>query len=87
MYHKMNLGVHRSNCTSLIHHLNNFVRALTIVFPIFLSNPILDIGTPVVRLMFCLTFVIPNARFHEKLRPGMGDFCLYIYLFVLTIPI
>ena len=56
-----------------ISHLNPFVSNLIMVFPILRSNPDLDIGTPVARLMSCLTFVIPNARFHEKLRPGMGD--------------
>lgn len=44
-----------------------------ILFPTLRSNPALDIGTPVARLMFCLTFVIPSAYFHEKLILGMGD--------------
>lgn len=64
-----------------------FVRNLMMEFPIFRSIPDLDIGMPVARLIFCFTFVIPNARFHEKLMPGMSDFCLCIPLFVLTIPI
>ena len=68
-------------------HLIPFVRNLMMVFPILRSNPVLVMGMPVVRLMLCFTFVIPNARFHEKLRPGMSDFCLCIYLFVLTISI
>ena len=55
------------------YRLNTFSRVLRKILPIFLSIPTFDIGTPVVRLMFCFIFVIPNARFHEKLRPGMGD--------------
>ncbi len=54
-------------------YLIPFVRNLMMEFPILRSIPALDIGTPVARLIFCFTFVIPNARFHEKLRPGMGD--------------
>lgn len=55
------------------YRLNTFSRVLRKILPIFLSIPTFDIGMPVVRLMFCFIFVIPNARFHEKLWPGMGD--------------
>lgn len=51
-----------------------------IVFPSFRSIPAFDIGTPVARLMFCLISVIPSARFHEKLRPGIGVVFLLIWL-------
>ena len=63
-----------------------FVRNLMMEFPILRSIPALDIGTPVARLMFCLTFVIPSARFHEKLWPGMGDdFFPIVILFLILI--
>ncbi len=68
-------------------YLIPFVKNLMMEFPILRSIPALDIGTPVARLIFCLTFVIPNARFHEKLKPGMSDFCLCMPFFVLLIPI
>jgi len=51
-------------------YLIPFVRNLMMEFPILRSIPALDICTPVARLMSCFAFVIPNARFHEKLRPG-----------------
>ena len=63
------------------YRLNTFSRVLKKILPIFLSIPTFDIGMPVVRLMFCFIFVIPNARFHEKLRPGMGDFFFIAILF------
>ena len=60
-------------------YLIPFVRNLMMEFPILRSIPALDKGIPVARLMSCLTFVIPNARFHEKLRPGIGvDFLLIV---------
>lgn len=47
------------------------------VLPIFRSSPLFDMGIPVSLANFCFACVIPNARFHEKLRPGMGvDFLL-----------
>ena len=42
------------------------------MFPIFRSIPAFEVGMPVFLAIRCLTWVIPNARFHEKLRPGMG---------------
>lgn len=49
-----------------------------IQLPIFRSTPFFDVGMPVARLMSCFIFVIPSARFHEKLSPGMGDDFLLI---------
>ncbi len=50
------------------------------VFPIFRSTPAFDVGKPVDLAICCLTFVIPNARFQEKLRPGIGvDFLVIFY--------
>ncbi len=49
--------------------------------PIFRSKPALDRGMPVSLAKRCLAWVIPKARFHEKLSPGMGvDFFVMIYL-------
>ena len=63
-------------------HLIPFVKNLMMVLPIFRSNPAFDVGMPVIRATRCFIFVIPNARFHEKLRPGMGvDFLLMIRIF------
>ena len=51
-------------------------------FPIFLSIPAFEVGMPVCRATRCLSCVIPNARFHEKLRPGTGvDFFAISNLF------
>ena len=53
--------------------------ALRIMFPIFLSKPAFEVGMPVFLAICCFACVIPNARFNEKLRPGMGvDFLLMI---------
>lgn len=49
-----------------------FIIALIIALPIFLSIPESDVGIPVVRATFCVSLVIPNALFHEKLSPGIG---------------
>lgn len=50
------------------------------VFPIFLSSPAFEVGIPVSRAIFCFACVMPSARFHEKLRPGMGvDFFVMFY--------
>lgn len=40
--------------------------------PIFRSSPALEVGMPVLRANCCFAFAMPNARFHEKERPGMG---------------
>lgn len=49
------------------------------MFPIFRSTPALVVGIPVARAIFCFACEIPKARFHEKLRPGIGvDFSLII---------
>lgn len=50
----------------------------SIAFPIFRSNPALDIGMPVSRAIFCFACVMPSARFSEKLRPGRGVDFLFI---------
>ena len=52
--------------------------AFKITFPIFRSTPALDVGRPVFFAISLFTCVMPNARFHEKLRPGMGDDFLLI---------
>ena len=48
------------------------INIFKMVFPIFRSTPALDVGKPVDLAICCLTFVIPNARFQEKLNPEMG---------------
>jgi hypothetical protein len=52
--------------------------------PIFLSTPAFDVGMPVTRAIFCLSLVIPKARFHEKLNPGIGVDFFVIFLFYLS---
>lgn len=53
-------------------HHNHFPNnSLSKLFPIFRSNPAFDVGIPVWRANCCFAFVIPNARFHEKLTPGI----------------
>lgn len=57
-------------------------RAFCITFPIFLSIPALEVGMPVFFAISRFTCVMPMARFHEKLRPGMGvDFLLILLRF------
>ena len=52
--------------------------------PIFLSNPVFDMGIPVCLAIFCFACVIPKARFHEKLSPGIGvDFLLMMRYLIL----
>ena len=47
------------------------------VLPIFRSSPLFDMGIPVSLANFCFACERPTARFHEKLKPGMGvDFLL-----------
>lgn len=48
--------------------------ALNTIFPIFLSNPALEVGIPVSRANFCLACVIPSARFKENDTPGILNF-------------
>jgi hypothetical protein len=48
------------------------VNSLKIALPIFRCTPALEVGIPVSLAIRCLNCVMPNARFHEKLRPGMG---------------
>ena len=43
--------------------------ALITNLPTFLSSPCLVVGTPVLRVIFCLAAVIPIALFQEKLNP------------------
>ena len=51
--------------------------------PIFRSTPAFDVGMPVALAIFCLICVMPKARFHEKLSPGIGvDFFGLLYLLV-----
>ena len=69
-------------CHELGYFLPNSI--FIIAPPIFLSTPALDVGMPVERDMFCLSFVIPNARFHEKLNPGIGVDFFVIFLFYLS---
>ena len=60
-----------------VNYLKTFVSSLTAEFPIFRSIPAFEVEIPVVLAIRCFIFVIPNARFHEKLRPGIGvDFLL-----------
>lgn len=55
--------------------------ALNTIFPIFLSNPALEVGIPVSRANFCLACVIPSARFKENETPGILNFDInYNYL-------
>ena len=55
------------------------------MFPIFRSTPALVVGIPVARANFCFACEIPKARFHEKLRPGMGvDFLFILEYFIST---
>ena len=56
------------HCT---HFFPNSVFNITL--PIFRSTPALEVGMPVFFAISLFTCVMPNARFHEKLRPGMGD--------------
>lgn len=68
-------------------------------FPIFFSNPDFVVGIPVSFAIRCFTFVMPNARFHEKDTPGILilsfitfgiglNICrrIFFYLFQLTFP-
>lgn len=50
------------------------------VEPIFRSSPAFDVGMPVSRANCCFACVMPNARFHEKLRPGIGDFLVILFM-------
>ena len=51
--------------------LNKFVRAPRNSLPTLRSTPCLVIGIPVVRDIFCFTFVMPTARFQENVTPGI----------------
>ena len=61
----------------VIHFPNNF---FSIMLPTLRSNPCLVMGMPVVREIFCFNCVMPNARFHEKVRPGIPVFISSLYL-------
>lgn len=61
----------------MYHSLNS---PLSIVLPIFLSNPCLDIGIPVARAIFCFVCVIPKARFQEKDNPGIFNVVFFVML-------
>ena len=41
------------------------------VDPILRSSPVFEVGMPALRANCCFTLVMPNARFHEKERPGI----------------
>lgn len=63
------------------------VSSLKMALPIFRCTPAFEVGIPVARAIRCLTCVTPNARFHEKLRPGMGvDFLVASSHFKFLIP-
>lgn len=57
--------------------LNNFNNSP----PIFLSNPCLVVGIPVSRAIFCFIFVMPNARFHENVTPGILNFVIFLFVY------
>ena len=57
-------------------------KVFIMIFPVFRSTPALEVGIPVALAILCLVCVMPNARFHEKLRPGMGDDFLLITYYV-----
>lgn len=65
--------------------------ALNTIFPIFLSNPALEVGIPVSRANFCLACVIPSARFKENDTPGILNFVIsynyFQYSLTKTVPI
>ena len=63
--------------TRMFYFLPN--KAFQIALPIFRSTPAFDVGMPVALAIFCLICVMPKARFHEKLSPGIGvDFFVMI---------
>ena len=57
-------------------------RDLSIILPILRSTPALEVGIPVSLAKFCFAFVIPNALFHEKERPGMPVLDLRVMTYV-----
>lgn len=57
-----------ANTGSYYFLLNNIFK---IAPPIFLSIPDRVVGMPVFCVKARFIFVIPNARFHEKLTPGI----------------
>jgi len=61
--------------------------ALTIQAPTFRCIPCFVVGIPVRLANLCFSPVIPNARFHEKLSPGMIDFFLPMVLLTNNITI
>ena len=66
-----------SHNAEFIYFLPNNV--FQIALPIFRSTPAFDVGMPVALAIFCLICVMPKARFHEKLSPGIGvDFFVMI---------
>lgn len=63
------------------------VSSLKMALPIFRCTPALEVGIPVSLAIRCRNCVMPNARFHEKLRPGMGvDFLVASSHFKFLIP-
>ena len=59
-------------CFPMTHWYDHFPkRSLSKALPILRSTPALVVGIPVWRATCCLTCVMPNARFHEKLNPGI----------------
>ena len=53
-----------------------FLNRLMMNDPIFRSHPERVSGTPVFLDALCLACVRPNARFHEKLTPGILLFAI-----------
>ena len=66
------------------------ISVFKIKLPTFRSTPTFDVGMPVALTIFCLTFVMPSARFNEKVSPGIGVeflFIVYFYDNLLTSPV
>lgn len=63
-------------------HIMNYhffsTNAFNILLPIFRSIPTFDVGMPVTLAIFCLAFVMPSARFSEKVSPGIEVEFLFI---------
>ena len=59
--------------------------AFNTIFPIFLSNPALEVGIPVSRANFCLACVIPKARFQENESSGIPVFVFRFAMFIILL--
>ena len=60
----------KDNSYPLLDFLPNNV--FIIILPILRSRPAFEVGMPVSLAIFCFICEMPNARFSEKLRPGIG---------------